>query len=235
VGSPLMVVFRLSGATMFQANVGILPTAQRRLWEELGSVPRRFVLYGGTALALRFGHRSSEDFDFFSNQPFSAAELEVEIPLLHGAVRLQSSPNTLVARVDRGGPVTVSFFGGLGLRRVRDPEAVDGLPGLRVASPLDLAASKVKVVQDRAEGKDYRDLGRLLEEGIDLADALGAAGAVYGPNFNPLPSLKALCYFDDGDLVTLPPDLRARLVEAVGRVDPTGIPEISPLPGGIAP
>jgi hypothetical protein len=220
---------------MFRAKLGTLPTAQRRLWDELGSVPRRFVLYGGTALALRFGHRSSEDFDFFSNQPFSAADLEAEIPLLRDAVRLQSSANTLVSRVDRGGPVKVSFFGGLGLRRVHDPEIVEGLPGLRVASPLDLAATKVKVVQDRAEGKDYRDIGRLLEDGIGLAEALGAAGAVYGPTFNPLPSLKALCYFGDGDLATLSPDLRARLVEAVGRVDPIGIPEISPLPGGIAP
>ena len=220
---------------MFQAKLATLPAAQRRLWEELVSVPRGFVLYGGTALALRYAHRGSEDFDFFSNQPFSAAELEAEIPFLRGAVRLQSSPNTLVSRVDRGGPVKVSFFGGLGLRRVRDPEAVAGLPGLLVASPLDLAATKVKVVQDRAEARDYLDVGLLLDEGIGLAEALGAARAVYGPTFNPLPSLKALCYFGDGDLATLSPDLRTRLVSAAGRFDPIEIPEITPLPGGVAP
>jgi hypothetical protein len=220
---------------MFRAELGTLPAAQRRLWDELGRVPHGFVLYGGTALALRFAHRSSEDFDFFSNQPFSAGELEAEIPFLCGAVRLQSSPNALISRVDRGGPIKVSFFGGLRLRRVRDPEAVEDLPGLRVASPLDLAATKVKVVQDRAEAKDYLDVGRLLEEGIGLAEALAAAGAVFGPTFNPLPTLKALCYFGDGDLANLPPDFRARLVEAVGRVDPLGIPEIPPLPGGVAP
>jgi hypothetical protein len=49
--------------------------------------------------------------------------------------------------------------------------------------------------------KDYLDVSRLLEHGIGLAEALGAARAVYGPSFNPLPSLKALCYFGDGDLV----------------------------------
>jgi hypothetical protein len=220
---------------MFRPNLGTLPAAQRRLWGELGRVPHGFVLYGGTALALRFAHRRSEDFDFFSSLPFSAGELEAEIPFLRGAVRLQSSPNSLVSRVDRGGPVKVSFFGGLGLRRVRDPEAVEGLPGLQVASPLDLAATKVKVVQDPAEGKDYFDLGRLLDDGIGLAEALGAARAIYGSTFNPLLSLKALCYFGDGDLPSLPPDLRARLVQAVGRVDPIGIPEIAPLPGGVAP
>jgi Nucleotidyl transferase AbiEii toxin, Type IV TA system len=220
---------------MYRAKLGTLPPAQRRLWEELGGVPRGFVLYGGTALALRFEHRSSEDFDFFASHPFSPPELEAEVPFLRGAVRLQSSPNTLVSRVERGGPVKVSFFGGLGLRRVRDPDTVEGMPGLRIASPLDLAATKVKIVQDRAESKDYLDVCHLLEHGIGLAEALGAAGAVYGPTFNPVPSLKALCYFGDGDLVSLSHDVRARLAEAVSRVDPLQIPEVRPLPGGIAP
>src|SRR5258708_30713293 len=121
---------------MFRAKLGTLPLAQRRLLEELGSVPRGFVLYGGTALALRFEHRRSEDFDFFSNQPFAPDELEVATLLLRGAVRLQSARNTLVCRIDRGAPVKVAFFGGLGLRRVGEPEAVEGLPGLLVASPL---------------------------------------------------------------------------------------------------
>jgi hypothetical protein len=220
---------------MYRAKLGTLPPAQRRLWEELGGVPREFVLYGGTALALRFEHRSSEDFDFFANRPFSPADLEAEVPFLRGAVRLQSSPSTLVSRVDRGGPVKVSFFGGLALRRVRDPEGVEGLPGFRIASPLDLAATKVKVVQDRAESKDYLDISRLLESGIGLPAALGAARAVYGPTFNPLPSLKALCYFGDGDLTSLPGDVRTRLAEAAGRVDSLRIPEMQPLSGGIAP
>ncbi|MCX6903020.1 MAG: hypothetical protein NTW03_06000, partial [Verrucomicrobia bacterium] len=39
-----------------------LPTAQRTLWPELEQVPRHFVLYGGTALALRLGHRPEPPF-----------------------------------------------------------------------------------------------------------------------------------------------------------------------------
>ena len=57
---------------MFEPRLDILPPAQRRLWNELGSTPPDFVLYGGTALALRLGHRQSEDFDFFSSYSFSA-------------------------------------------------------------------------------------------------------------------------------------------------------------------
>ena len=43
----------------------ILPSAQRRLWDELRDVPETFILYGGTAIALQIGHRHSVDFDFF--------------------------------------------------------------------------------------------------------------------------------------------------------------------------
>jgi hypothetical protein len=211
-----------------------LPPSQRRLWSELAVLPPEFVLYGGTALALRLGHRTSEDFDFFSNQSFQPDELERRIPFLAGSSRLQSSPNTLVSLVDRGGPVKVSFFGGLTLRRVQDPEPVEG-PGFPVASLLDLSATKVKAVQDRAEAKDYIDLSRLLEEGVDLATALGAALAVYGRAFNPVLSLKALSYFADGDLASLSDAIRSRLADAVRRVDPNHLPELQPRPGGIAP
>jgi hypothetical protein len=35
------------------------------LWPQLKNVPEQYVLYGGTAVALRYGHRNSVDFDFF--------------------------------------------------------------------------------------------------------------------------------------------------------------------------
>lgn len=197
------------------------------------AIPVGFVLYGGTALALRLGHRASEDFDFFSNRSFLPADLEAQVPFLAGAERLQASPNTLVSRVDRGGPVKVSFFGGLPLRRIGDPEPAEN--GVLVASLLDLAATKVKVVQDRAEAKDYVDVNRLLEEGVELSQALGAAQSVYGSAFNPLLSLKALCYFMDGDLPTLSNAVRQRLTMAAQEVNPDALPELKPLPGGLTP
>lgn len=220
---------------MLEPRLDQLPPSQRSLWPALSEVPSGFVLYGGTALTLRLGHRLSEDFDLFANRPFQPDEIEREVPFLRGSVRLQSSPNTLVSRVERPeGGTKVSFFGGLPLRRVEDPRsAVDN--GLPIASLLDLAATKVKVVQDRAEAKDYLDIFRILEEEIDLRDALAAARAVYGAVFNPLLSLKALSYFGDGDLGSLPEKVRTRLSAAASSVDPTRLPEISALPGGLLP
>jgi hypothetical protein len=220
---------------MLEPRLDQLPPSQRSLWPELSTVPPGFVLYGGTALTLRLGHRLSEDFDFFANRSFHPDELEREAPFLHGSIRLQSSPNTLVSIVERPeGGTKVSFFGGLPLRRVGDPEPASD-NGLPIASLLDLSATKVKVVQDRAEAKDYLDLFRILEEGVDLSFALAAARAVYGGTFNPLLSLKALSYFGDGDLGTLPERVRRRLSAAVSSVDPSRLPQIAALPGGLQP
>jgi len=199
--------------TTLRPRVEILPAAQRRLWAELRAhLPEYFVLYGGTALALRTGSRQSEDFDFFANDPIDAHHLASALPFLKGAELIQAAPSTATFLVDRQGPVKVSFFGGLLLGRVGEVSTCEGT-SVRVASLVDLAAQKVRVVQVRAERKDYLDLMTLMTHGIPLSRALGAARALY-PEFAPLVSLKALSYFADGDLEHLPAETRRALSEA---------------------
>ena len=204
-------------------DLGMLPGPQRRLWRALGDTPEDFVLYGGTALALRLGHRESVDFDFFSRASFAPEDLRKRVGYLKTARTTQQSENTLTCVVDREGDVHVSYFGGLDLCSVHAPDRADG-PGIFVASLLDLAATKVATVQARANAKDYLDIDALLRAGLTLEDALGAAGAVYGRGFNPLLSLKALTYFAEGDLDTVPNPVRDRLAAAVGAVDPRQLP-----------
>ena len=84
--------------TMLQPRVDMLPPAQQRLWPELGGTPHHFVLYGGTALALRLGHRTSADFDFFSHEPLDNQRL-FGMRLLDNAETLQRSEDTLTVSV----------------------------------------------------------------------------------------------------------------------------------------
>jgi len=209
----------------FAPNLSILPPSQLRLWWELDTTPDHFTLYGGTALALRFGHRSSVDFDFFSNRSFEPDELAEAIPYLKGAERVLVAPNTLKCRVECGGPVLLSFFGGLGLGQAAPRDPVQGRV-LYVASLLDLAGTKVAVVQKRAEAKDYLDIDALIQHGIDLPMALAAGQIIYGRSFNPMIMLKALSFFDD--LPTLSAEVRQRLSAAVEAVDPTRLPVLTP-------
>ena len=219
---------------MLQPRLDVLPPGQRRLWRELDSTPRDFVLYGGTALALRLGHRQSVDFDFFSSSQVDSTSLLHKVPYLRGADVLQRGTDTLTCLVDRGDPVRISFFGGLTLRRVADPDRL-AAPAVAIASVVDLAATKAEVVQARAAAKDYLDVDALIHRaGVSLSEALGAAGAVFGPAFNPMLTVKALCFFADGDLAALPRDVCGRLLEAAAAVDPLHLPRFEPRTG-VAP
>src|ERR1700739_2000670 len=208
----------------FLPRLDILPPAQRRLWPELVAIPKDFVLYGGTALALHLGHPESADFDFFGSRKFEVRTLETGIPFLAGAKIIQRAEDTLTAIVERGGPVRISFFGVPELQRLAAPLVVR-TNGLQVASLLDLAGTKASVIQIRAQARDYVDMDALMTLGrVSLPSALAAAGKIYGASFNPQITLKALSYFDDGNLRDLPEAMKLRLVTAVREVDLDHLP-----------
>jgi hypothetical protein len=82
----------------------------------------------------------------------------------------------------------------------------------------------------RPERKDYLDLDVLMTKGgITLPMALTAAQALYGASFNPQITLKALSYFEDGNLQKLPEDAKARLATAARDVDLDQLPSLDHL------
>ncbi len=211
----------------FVPRLDILPAPQLRLWDELVSVPREFVLYGGTALALQLGHRQSLDFDFFGDRPLDPTQLLQAVDFLADAVVTQLEPNTLSCKVACGGAVKLSFFGLPRMPRLLPPLIAED-NGLQVASLLDIARTEASVVQVRAEAKDYLDIDALLSDGrIDLPTAIAAARAIYGEQFNPQNTLKALSYFGDGNLRRLPRAVRNRLANASRAVELDRLPVIA--------
>ena len=212
--------------TFFTPHLEILPPPQKRLWDELSATPDHFVLYGGTALALYLGHRQSVDFDFFSRIPFEVDDLLRSIPYLHEAECLAVSKNSLTCRVDRGGEVKLQFFGGLSLGYIEPRQQALGT-GFWVASLLDVAGTKIKVLPERSEIKDYLDIDALLRHGLALAELLGAANAIYGRSFNPVLSLKALTYY--ADIPGLADDIKQRLTKAALAIDLGKLPIFRPI------
>jgi hypothetical protein len=205
----------------------ILPAAQRRLWPELAETPAEFTLYGGTAIALRLAHRQSADFDFFALESFEPGALLQRIPYLKSASLRQAAPNTLSVNLDRGGPVQLSYFGGLGLGQVAPTENVEG-PGFKVASLIDLAGTKIAVLPQRVEVRDYLDIHALLTAGrITLPEMLAAARIIYGAQFNAVISLKAITYHKDFTLTDLPKAIRDDLLAAAKATDVQKLPELS--------
>ncbi len=196
-----------------EPKLTILPKSQLNIWPQLGQIPSDFVLYGGTAIALRFGHRISVDFDFFSSRPLQGNKI-LELPLFENHTLLARTRNSLTLTVENPSPVKFQFFGELPLSRVGTPSLLP-VPGIQVASPYDLFATKLKVIQDRGEKKDYLDIIEFIQQGYDLAKGIAAGVAVYRNNYNPSITLRAAVSFIDGDLPSLKKSERLILENAV--------------------
>lgn len=206
----------------FKPRLEILPPAQQHLWPQLNlTAALGFVLYGGTAIALRLGHRASVNFDFFSEQPLDRQALTAALPFMANATVLQDERDTLTVIVpgndSQHSHVKVAFFGTISFGRVGEPDLTeDGV--LQVASLNDLMATKLKVLLQRAEIRDYRDIAAMLKAGVNLPCALAAAREIFGPSFQPSEGLKALVYFGDGDLRTLAAADKDALIKAASAV-----------------
>jgi hypothetical protein len=210
--------------TTFEPRLDILSSAQRQLWPQLAPLQSLgFVLYGETAIALQLGHRPSVDFDFFCDHPLDQRALFDCLPFLQNSLALKSDHKdtllvTLPTRDSTVDSVKLSFFGGIDIGRVGDPKlTADQI--MQVASLDDLMATKLKVIMQRVEYKDYIDIVSMIKAGVSLSHGLSAARQLYGPQFQPSESLKALVYFKGGDLHLLSQDDRSVLCQTASAIN----------------
>jgi hypothetical protein len=123
----------------------------------LGQMPllRPFYLAGGTALALRLGHRVSQDLDLFANIEVLDDDLRYKITQElnqdHEVAPLQDSVLGLVLQVDEQ-PVSLFSYGYPLLA------PTDEVSGIRVASALDIGLMKLDAIAGRGMRKDFYDL-----------------------------------------------------------------------------
>ncbi|MGL4209434.1 MAG: nucleotidyl transferase AbiEii/AbiGii toxin family protein [Candidatus Adiutrix sp.] len=155
-----------------QPKLDILPEAQKQLWPQLRDTPAEFVLYGGTAIALRYGHRQSVDFDFFTTAPLDVKASSCELPFI------KNYPHDMTLRTNQQVDYTVQ----LGEKTVNVtfmsnktvmPGAINSPDkaldtGIKIASPLDLMACKIMTMHNRSEQKDFIDLGELIKNRVNL-------------------------------------------------------------------
>lgn len=106
-------------------------------------------------------HRLSRDLDFFTDGPFDAAELAGILRARGSFAVTDQSDGTLNGVFEH---TKVQFLDASTQRPLRDFTEIDGV---RIASLPDLLATKVKVIADRGELRDYFDL-MVIEERTDL-------------------------------------------------------------------
>ena len=130
-----------------------LRNTTRNVLRNLGKLPvtGSFYLTGGTALALNYGHRKSDDLDFFSPNRFSAAALQTELEQpFRFRLRVQSE-GTLHCELNK---VKVSFlyYPYPVLRRFLRYQ------GVAVSHPMDIALTKITAIAQRGSRRDFVDL-----------------------------------------------------------------------------
>jgi len=150
----------------------VIPSLLRELLIEVGheSFSRRFYLAGGTALALRLGHRVSLDLDFFSQTDELLDDSRAEIVAALGKRRvvhvLEDVVGNLLLEIE---DYHVGFFG-YGYALLEPPDEV---VGVRVASLADVGLMKLDAIAHRGARKDFYDayfisrhiaLDRLLDQ-----------------------------------------------------------------------
>jgi hypothetical protein len=184
----------------------ILTPVQVSVLRALGPLAKSegFYLAGGTAIALRFGHRRSIDFDWFA-PTFENTDALIAQIAKHGLALTvaQVEAGTIIGSIDG---VKVSFF------QYRYPlvDPLDFWPdfGVDIASVRDLQAMKLLAIAQRGSRKDFVDVHELLQQGAPLRDMLQAFNVKFSTD--RISVLRGLAYFDDAEAEPMPEMLNAR-------------------------
>jgi hypothetical protein len=153
----------------------------------------RFILAGGTSLALRLGHRLSADLDFFSEEEVLPDLMVGELRAAHLNPQVMQMASGTLSVVMEG--VKVSFF------QYPYPfvDAPQPYEGLRVASVLDVAAMKLVAIAQRSARRDFVDLYVILQQ-MPFRTVAARAVQRYGAGFiEPVVIGKGLTWFEDAD------------------------------------
>jgi hypothetical protein len=169
-----------------------------------------FYLVGGTALALRIGHRKSVDIDLFSDFSFDAVQLLENLSNDFSYTLFFSANNTLKGSIEQ---VQVDI---LAHRYPMVAKPLE-LEQVNMLAMEDIAAMKLNVISVSGQRvKDFIDIYFLLEI-YSIEEMIGFYKKKY-LQYNEVNVLKSLCWFEDVDLSDWPvliitPNLRWETVK----------------------
>jgi predicted nucleotidyltransferase component of viral defense system len=169
-----------------------------------------FSLVGGTALALRYGHRQSVDLDLFSHQSF-------DVDTMHHALKREFGKSfEMESRSEKVG--LFCFVENIKVDIIYYPHPLIGqllvIDQVRMYSDADIIAMKFNAILGRGKKKDFWDIHELLKH-HSLGDMIAYHEAKYADQNLLITIPQALVYFDDTEDSEEPVSLKGQTWSSV--------------------
>jgi hypothetical protein len=155
-----------------------------------------FYLVGGTALALKIGHRKSVDLDLFSAFSFDSVQLLEHLSADFSFALFFSANNTLKGSINQ---VQVDILAHR-YPLVASPVVIENVSMLSVGDIIAMKLNAISVSGQRV--KDFIDIYFLLQN-YTVGEMIEFYKKKYS-QFNEANVVKSLCWFEDVDLSDWP-------------------------------
>lgn len=184
------------------------------LLKELMALPslQGFSLVGGTALSLRYGHRTSVDLDLFCSERFENEAIENELRALYGDGFHYEEANRHFGIFCYINQVKVDLVR-FPHQRIADIETTDGI---RMYADADIAAMKIQAILGRGKKKDFWDLAELLDN-HPLQQIIDWHRKKYPTQMLAIGIPNAITYFAEADESETPVSLKGQTWDGVKR------------------
>ena len=169
-----------------------------------------FSLVGGTALSLRYGHRSSEDLDLFYHEKFDSTFIEEELKNNFGDDFYTEGGhrNFGIFCYIKKIKVDIVYFPHLPIRPIEVEKRI------RFYSSADIAAMKIQAILGRGKKKDFWDLHELLKH-FSLQQIMDWHKLKYPNQMLAISIPNAITYFTDADESETPVSFKKQTWESV--------------------
>jgi len=176
--------------TVDQSTLELLIDLQKRPYL------KGFHLVGGTALALKLGHRKSIDIDLFSNFNFDTGQILENLSSDYPFKLFFSANNTIKGTIDS---VQIDILAHR-YPLICEPDFVENISILSVE---DIVAMKLNAITINGQRvKDFIDIYYLLEV-YSLEEMIAFYKKKYS-QYNEVNVIKSLCWFKDVELAEWP-------------------------------
>jgi len=152
---------------------------------------QKFILFGGTALAMQLEHRPAQDLHLFTNTDFDVKFLKNKISEDFSDFHIENErDNALVTKINN---IKVDFV----KYKYNFDFPVVEKDGIRFANLKDIAPMKIDAIASRGKKKDFYDLYFLLKQ-FSLPELLEFYQKKYNHS-SIFHVVKSVSYFDDAE------------------------------------